>query len=99
MCPATTCGGLQWAPPTQPLHPHVWHVQGFKLVGLKLYQTPREVAEEHYKDLKSKPFYPALVDYILSGPVVAMVRGACKNTHKRPMLTHRSSKHIQGVLQ
>lgn len=47
--------------------------KGFKLVGLKLYQTPRDIAEEHYKDLSSKPFYKALVEYILSGPVVAMV--------------------------
>lgn len=31
--------------------------KGFQLKALKLYQTPREVAEEHYKDLKSKPFY------------------------------------------
>lgn len=30
--------------------------------------------QEHYKDLSSKPFYPKLVDYIISGPVVAMVR-------------------------
>jgi nucleoside-diphosphate kinase len=43
-------------------------------VGLKLYQTPQSVAEEHYKDLASKPFYPKLVEYIVSGPVVAMVR-------------------------
>lgn len=50
--------------------------KGFKLRGLKLYQTPKEVAEEHYGELKSKPFYPALVEYILSGPVVAMVSGA-----------------------
>ena len=48
--------------------------KGFQLKGLKLYQTPKEVAEEHYKDLKDKPFYPALVGYIVSGPVVAMVR-------------------------
>eukprot|EP00879_Flechtneria_rotunda_P008176 GHRR01008565.1.p1 GENE.GHRR01008565.1~~GHRR01008565.1.p1 ORF type:complete len:224 (+),score=58.66 GHRR01008565.1:254-925(+) len=47
--------------------------KGFKLVGLKLYQTPKEVAEEHYKELKDKPFYPKLVEYIVSGPVVAMV--------------------------
>jgi len=33
------------------------------------------VAEEHYKELKDKPFYPKLVEYIVSGPVVAMVRG------------------------
>lgn len=47
--------------------------KGFKLRALKLYQTPKEVAEEHYKDLASKPFYPDLVKYILSGPVVSMV--------------------------
>jgi nucleoside-diphosphate kinase len=47
--------------------------KGFQLKGLKLYQTPKAVAEEHYKDLASKPFYPALVGYIISGPVVCMV--------------------------
>lgn len=47
--------------------------KGFKLRGLKLFQCTRDIAEEHYKDLSSKPFFPALVDYILSGPVVAMV--------------------------
>ena len=35
----------------------------------------RDIAEEHYKDLASKPFFPALVEYILSGPVVCMVGG------------------------
>lgn len=49
--------------------------KGFKLVGLKLYQTPKDVAEEHYKELSSKPFYGKLVEYIVSGPVVAMVSG------------------------
>lgn len=47
--------------------------KGFKLIGLKMMQCTKEIAEEHYKDLKSKPFFPALVDYILSGPVVCMV--------------------------
>lgn len=50
--------------------------KGFKLVGLKLFQTPKELAEEHYKDLKERPFYPDLVGYIVSGPVVCMVRPA-----------------------
>lgn len=51
--------------------------KGFQLRGLKLFQCTRDIAEEHYKDLKSKPFFPALVDYILSGPVVCMVRPWC----------------------
>ncbi|GFZ07875.1 nucleoside diphosphate kinase 2 [Actinidia rufa] len=46
--------------------------KGFKLTGLKLFQCPKELAEEHYKDLKSKPFFPKLIDYITSGPVVCM---------------------------
>lgn len=33
----------------------------------------KATAEKHYADLSSKPFFPALVDYICSGPVVAMV--------------------------
>ncbi|XP_044485767.1 nucleoside diphosphate kinase 2, chloroplastic [Mangifera indica] len=46
--------------------------KGFKLTGLKLFQCPQELAEEHYKDLKSKPFFPKLIEYITSGPVVCM---------------------------
>lgn len=33
----------------------------------------RALAEKHYADLSSKPFFGGLVDYICSGPVVAMV--------------------------
>ncbi|GMN56813.1 hypothetical protein TIFTF001_025919 [Ficus carica] len=46
--------------------------KGFKLTGLKLFQCPRDLAEEHYKDLKAKPFFPKLIKYITSGPVVCM---------------------------
>lgn len=46
--------------------------KGFTLTGLKLFQTPKELAEEHYKDLSEKPFFGGLVGYICSGPVVCM---------------------------
>lgn len=46
--------------------------KGFKLIGLKIFQCPKELAEEHYKDLQSKPFFPKLIEYITSGPVVCM---------------------------
>ncbi|WOK94514.1 nucleoside diphosphate kinase 2, chloroplastic [Canna indica] len=46
--------------------------KGFLLKGLKLFQCPKELAEEHYKDLKDKSFYPKLIGYITSGPVVCM---------------------------
>ncbi|KAK4801699.1 hypothetical protein SAY86_022186 [Trapa natans] len=46
--------------------------KGFKLTGLKLFECPKELAQEHYKDLQSKPFFPKLIEYITSGPVVCM---------------------------
>ncbi|WJX88812.1 Nucleoside diphosphate kinase II, chloroplastic [Trifolium repens] len=46
--------------------------KGFKLIGLKLFQCSKELAEEHYKDLKQKSFFPAMIEYITSGPVVSM---------------------------
>jgi nucleoside-diphosphate kinase len=46
--------------------------KGFLLKGLKLFQCSKDLAQEHYKDLKDKPFFPKLTDYITSGPVVCM---------------------------
>lgn len=47
--------------------------KGFTLVGLKLLQVSRELAEQHYGVHKERPFFASLVDFITSGPVVAMV--------------------------
>jgi nucleoside-diphosphate kinase len=47
--------------------------KGFKLVGLKLMKVSRELAEQHYDVHKERPFFPGLVDFITSSPVVAMV--------------------------
>lgn len=46
--------------------------KGFTMKGLKMFQCPKELAEEHYKDLSEKPFFGDLVDYIVSGPVVCI---------------------------
>ncbi|NES98181.1 MAG: nucleoside-diphosphate kinase [Desertifilum sp. SIO1I2] len=47
--------------------------KGFTLVGLKLLNVSRELAEQHYDVHKEKPFFKGLVEFITSGPVVAMV--------------------------
>jgi nucleoside-diphosphate kinase len=47
--------------------------KGFKIVGMKLMQIPRETAEKHYGEHEGKPFFEGLVSFITSGPVVAMV--------------------------
>ncbi len=43
--------------------------RGLKIVGLKLMQVSRELAEEHYGVHKGKGFYEGLVSYITSRPV------------------------------
>merc|ERR1712001_693221 len=47
--------------------------KGFKLVAMKFMQASKEHLEEHYADLKKKPFFKGLVEYMASGPVVPMV--------------------------
>jgi nucleoside-diphosphate kinase len=46
--------------------------RGLKLVGLKLLQVTRELAERHYGIHRDKPFFPGLVAFITSSPLVAM---------------------------
>ncbi len=46
--------------------------RGLKMIGMKFMQVSRELAETHYGVHKGRPFYNDLVNYITSGPVVAM---------------------------
>ncbi|MEB3245286.1 MAG: nucleoside-diphosphate kinase [Vampirovibrionales bacterium] len=46
--------------------------KGFKIIGLKLMQVPRIQAESHYGEHAGKPFFAGLVDFITSGPIVAI---------------------------
>lgn len=47
--------------------------RGVKIAALKMLRISRALAEEHYGEHKGKPFFGPLVDFITSGPVVAMV--------------------------
>jgi nucleoside-diphosphate kinase len=47
--------------------------KGLQLVALKLMQIHPELASNHYGEHKGKPFYNDLIEFITSGPVVAMV--------------------------
>jgi nucleoside-diphosphate kinase len=50
-----------------------FEAKGFTLVGLKLVQVTRELAEAHYDVHKERPFFNRLVDVIISSPLVGMV--------------------------
>lgn len=47
--------------------------RGYKLVALKMQSVSTDFAKAHYADLSDKPFFGGLIEYIVSGPVVAMV--------------------------
>lgn len=47
--------------------------KGLIIKAMKLLQTPKELAEEHYAEHKDKPFFGELVDFITSGLVLAFV--------------------------
>lgn len=46
--------------------------KGYKLIGMKLLIPTQQIVEEHYKEHIGKPFYPRLLKYFTSGPLVAM---------------------------
>jgi len=47
--------------------------KGYRLVRLELREATRELLAEHYAEHEGKPFYEPLVEFMLSGPVAAMV--------------------------
>ncbi|GAB2231617.1 hypothetical protein Droror1_Dr00010626 [Drosera rotundifolia] len=47
--------------------------KGFKLVAIKVVIPSKDFAQKHYHDLKERPFFNGLCDFLSSGPVVAMV--------------------------
>mgnify|MGYP002782325945 CR=1 FL=1 len=59
--------------------------KGLRLVGMKLMTVPRELAEKHYAEHAGKGFYPGLIAFVTSSPVVVLaIRGieaiaVCRN--------------------
>jgi len=47
--------------------------RGLKIIGLKLIQMDEALARRHYAVHEGKPFFPGLIQYITSAPVVVMV--------------------------
>jgi nucleoside-diphosphate kinase len=46
--------------------------KGYQLVDLKVVQASRELLAQHYAEHEGKPFYEPLVEFMESGPVVAV---------------------------
>ena len=46
--------------------------KGLQIVGAKLMKIPTQLAETHYEPHKGKPFYPGLVKFMTSSPVIVL---------------------------
>lgn len=47
--------------------------KGLKIVAMRMLQMDKAMAERHYAIHEDKPFFPALVDFITSSPIIAAV--------------------------
>ncbi len=47
--------------------------KGYKIAALRMLQADRALLEKHYAEHQGKPFFEPLVEFMLSGPIVAMV--------------------------
>lgn len=47
--------------------------KNFKITAMKMMNLDEEILKEHYAHLADKPFFPEIVEYMTSGPVVGMV--------------------------
>lgn len=46
--------------------------KGLRLVGCKLMNVPRDLAEQHYAEHEGKPFYKGLLNFVTGGPVLVL---------------------------
>ena len=47
--------------------------KGYVITSLRMMQADRMLLERHYEEHKGKPFFEPLVEFMMSGPIVAMV--------------------------
>jgi nucleoside-diphosphate kinase len=61
--------------------------RGLELRGARLLKISKSLAQQHYAEHKGKPFYGGLVEFISSGPVLALaVRGESAISVVRTMM-------------
>ncbi len=47
--------------------------KGYKIVNMKMFTLTEEKLREHYAHIADRPFFPEVLEYMMSGPVVGMI--------------------------
>jgi nucleoside-diphosphate kinase len=75
--------------------------KGLQVVGLKMMRCPKELLERHYEAHKARPFFPGLVAFMSSGPIVAVaLRGiGAVEVVRRMMGTTNGAEAATGTIR
>ena len=75
--------------------------RGYKLVGMKFLRPSEDLLRQHYTDLAHLPFFPKLLAYVSSGPVVAMIwEGTSAVSNGRKMVgATRPGESLPGTIR
>jgi len=50
--------------------------KGLRIIASKMIHVPKDRAQQHYAEHEGKPFYPTLINFVTSGPVLVLaIRG------------------------
>ncbi|MGX7051096.1 nucleoside-diphosphate kinase [Leuconostoc palmae] len=47
--------------------------KGYRIISLKMMSATEDLLAKHYEEHVDKPFYPELANYMMSGPVIAII--------------------------
>lgn len=70
--------------------------RGLKIVAMKMLKVDRELAETHYDVHRERSFFPGLITYITSSPVVVMALEG-KNAVKAARKTIGATKPVEAT--
>lgn len=72
--------------------------KGMRIIAAELMQVSEELAQKHYTEHTSKAFFPELLAYITSGPVMAMVLEG-HNAIKLVRLINGATRAMPGTIR
>ena len=70
--------------------------KGYAIKAMKMVQPTPELLAKHYAEHVGKSFYPSLVQYMTSGPIIAMIGEDVVDTFLRYAIDRLEEKGIAG---
>ena len=72
--------------------------KGYKISALRMLQADRNTLAAHYAEHEGKPFYEPLVEFMLSGPIVAMIAEGERGSIRGDLARDQGTKVVQNIV-